>query len=145
VVCQVCPARVILPLFSAKMPTFPTFKTVLTSIFSSLSLLFLFIYICGLFITRAWCRICPNGTLTGFFNRGALIVKRKESRKCTKCGICRRVCPFGNEHVYSEKKLKTLQNPECIMCLTCIEKCPEQDCLSLTIFGKKIYTSRFKK
>lgn len=143
--CQVCPARTILPLLIGKTPTWPTFLTALTSIFSTLSLIFLGIYVMGLFITRGWCRICPNGTFTSLFNKGALIVKHKDVRKCTKCGICKRVCPFDNDHVFEEKINEHINHPNCIMCFNCINKCPEKDCLYVTFLGKRIFSSNFKK
>jgi len=145
VACQVCPARTIIPLFGGRMPTMPTFLTPITSFFSVLALIFLGIFICSLFVTRAWCRICPNGSLTSLFNRGSLIVKKKDVTKCTKCGICKRVCPFDNNHVYEEKKNTIINHPNCIMCFNCVDKCPENDCLKVGIFGKNIFSSMFKR
>jgi ferredoxin-type protein NapH len=145
VACQVCPARTIIPIFGGKIPTMPSFFTTWTAIFSTLSLIFLAIYLCGLFVTRAWCRICPNGTITSLFNKGALIIKEKDVQKCTKCGICKRVCPFENSHVFEEKENKNINHPNCIMCFNCIDKCPEKDCLSAKFLGKQIFVSDFKK
>jgi len=144
VACQVCPARTILPLFGGQVPTMPSFFTTMTAVFSTLSLIFLGIYILGLFITRAWCRICPNGTLSSLFSKGALVVKEKDVRKCTKCGICKRTCPFENNHVFEEKEKKNINHPNCIMCFNCVEKCPEKDCLKVTVLGKTIFRSKFR-
>jgi len=143
--CQACPARTIIPLFGGVKPTMPTFLTITTSIFSTLSLIFLAIYISGLAITRAWCRICPNGTFTSLFNKGAWVIKEKDVRKCTKCGICKRVCPFENNHVFEEKKAKNINHPNCVMCFNCVDKCPEKDCLKVKFAGKEIFSSKFKK
>lgn len=143
--CQVCPARTIIPLFGGQIPSTPSFFTFWTAFFSTLSLIFLLIYVFELFVTRFWCRICPNGTVSSLFNKGALIVKEKDVQKCTKCGICKRVCPFENNHVFEEKKNKIINHPNCIMCFNCIAKCPEQDCLKVKIFGKQIFTSKFRK
>ena len=145
VACQVCPARTILPILGGKLPTMPSFITTFTSIFSTISLAFLAIFLSGLFITRAWCRICPNGSFTSLFNKGSLIVKEKDVRKCTKCGVCKRVCPFENTHVYEEKNKKVINHPNCVMCLNCIDNCPEKDCLKVKVFGKTIFSSKFRK
>jgi ferredoxin-type protein NapH len=144
VACQVCPARTIIPLFGGQLPTTPSFFTAATAVFSTLSLIFLGIYISGLFVTRSWCRVCPNGTLSGLFSKGALLVKEKDVRKCTRCGICKRVCPFENNHVFEEKQKRNVNHPNCIMCFTCVEKCPEKDCLHITLMGKKIYSSKMR-
>jgi ferredoxin-type protein NapH len=144
-VCQACPARTIIPLFGGMQPTMPTFMTTITAIFSTLSLLFLLIYISGLAINRAWCRICPNGTFTSLFNKGAFITKEKDAQKCTKCGICKRVCPLDNNHVFEEKESKNINHPNCIMCFNCVDKCPEKDCLKVKLFKKTIFKSDFKK
>ena len=105
--------------------------TVTTSVLAIIGFIFLAIYISGIAITRAWCRICPNGAFISLFNKGALIEKRKDPQKCTKCGICKRVCPMNNEYVYKEKKLTTISDKDCIMCFKCIENCPEKDCLQV--------------
>jgi len=145
VACQVCPARTILPLFGGRLPTMPSFISVMTSIFATLSLVFLAIYVSGLAITRAWCRICPNGTFTSLFNKGAWIVKEKDGQKCTRCGICKRVCPFDNNHVFEAKGNTVINHPNCIMCFNCVDKCPEKDCLKVSIFKKRIFRSEYKK
>jgi len=144
ITCQVCPARSILPLFGGKLPTAPSFFTFWTAFFSTLSLIFLGVYIMGLFITRSWCRVCPNGTLSSLFSKGSLIVKEKDVRKCTKCGICKRTCPFENNHVFEEKEKKNINHPNCIQCFNCIEKCPEPGCLQARFFNIVLFKSKFR-
>ena len=129
---------------SSAGPVMPSFLNIATSVFSALSLLFLGFYISGVIITRPWCRICPNGSFTSLFNKGALISKQKDVRKCTKCGICKRACPFTNDHVFDEKINSSINNPNCIMCFSCIDTCPEKNCLNVNVLGKKIFKSDFK-
>ena len=143
--CQVCPSRMIFPLFSGSPLTIPTFNTTLTAIFSVLSIVFLLVFLFGVAMTRSWCRICPNGSLASLFNKGCMITKEKDLKKCTRCGICMKVCPFENKHIYKEKKSKIINNRNCIMCFECIDKCPEDDCLKVKFFGKTIFRSKFKK
>ncbi len=144
VACQVCPAKMIVPLFWLAKPLFPPFLTIPTSIFSILSFIFLGVFITGLFITRFWCTICPNGSFISLFNKGGLVIKEKDVQKCTKCGICRRVCPFTNDDIFKEKKKSVVNHKNCIMCFNCTDKCPEDGCLKVKFLGLTIFKSKFK-
>ncbi|MGY4884709.1 MAG: 4Fe-4S binding protein [Nanobdellota archaeon] len=145
VACQICPARMVFPLLGAKLPLIPPFMTLATSIFSIIGFIFLAIYLSGIAITRAWCRICPNGAFISLFNKGAIMNKTKDPLKCTKCGVCKRICPMNNEYVYKEKKLTQISDKDCIMCFKCVENCPEKDCLQVKIGKKRIFSSKFKE
>jgi len=98
-------------------------------------------------IRRFWCRFCPTGISAGALNRFRvfrwipLLRLSKKGEKCTKCGICQRVCPVQVTEVY-EKKDGDIQTSMCTMCLRCVEMCPENKCLSLKLAGKPIYRSR---
>jgi ferredoxin-type protein NapH len=99
------------------------------------------------FFRRSWCRICPLGGMIALFNRfppfkwisGVRLDKTEE--KCTKCGICKRVCPTQVTEVY-EKKSGDVAPSNCIMCLRCVEMCPEKDCLKFKVAGKSVFKSR---
>jgi ferredoxin-type protein NapH len=99
------------------------------------------------FFRRSWCQICPLGALIALFNRfppfkwisGVHLNKVEE--KCTKCGICKRVCPTQVKDVY-EKKGGDVANSQCIYCLRCVEMCPQEDCLQFKVLGKKVVKSR---
>jgi len=96
---------------------------------------------------RFWCRICPLGGLISLFNRfppfkwisGIRLNKIEE--KCTKCGICRRVCPPQVTEVYEESG-GDVTSPGCILCFRCVEMCPYEGCLEIRVAGKPIYKSR---
>ena len=66
---------------------------------------------------RFWCRICPLGALTGFFStftpfkQIALTKLTKNEQKCTRCGVCKRVCPTQADQVLI-RKAETLQSPD---------------------------------
>jgi ferredoxin len=61
--------------------------------------------------------------------------------KCTKCGICKRVCPTQVTEVY-DKKGGDVTTSNCIMCLRCVEMCPYEDALRLKAAGKTVVKSR---
>ena len=99
------------------------------------------------FFRRSWCRICPLGGLIALFNRfppfkwisGVRLEKAEE--KCTKCGVCKRVCPTQVKEVY-EAKGGDVATSQCLMCLRCVEMCPEKDCLKFKVGGKTVCKSR---
>jgi ferredoxin-type protein NapH len=144
VACQVCPARNLFPLISGHMPTWFPFNNPITMIFSFIGIFFLILLTLGFFGKRVWCRFCPNGIIQGWFNKGSLVTKEKDVRKCTRCGICLRVCPMDNTYMYDEKIKKNVNNSDCINCFTCVDKCPETDCLTVKFAGKKIFSSKYK-
>ena len=99
------------------------------------------------FYRRLWCRICPLGGLIALFSRfppfkrlsGVRLEKVEE--KCTKCGICKRVCPTQVKEVYEEKS-GDVYTSSCILCLRCVEMCPYEDCLKFKVAGKTVCKSR---
>jgi ferredoxin-type protein NapH len=99
------------------------------------------------FFRRSWCKICPLGALIALFNRfppfrwvsGVRLNKVEE--KCTKCGICKRVCPTQVNEVYEEKS-GDVATSQCIFCLRCVEMCPSEDCLQFKFVGKTVCKSR---
>jgi ferredoxin-type protein NapH len=101
----------------------------------------------ALFFRRSWCRICPLGALIALFNRfppfkwisGVRLTKKEE--KCNKCGICKRVCPTEAKKVY-EQKSGDVASSQCILCLRCVEMCPNEDCLQFKFAGKTVCKSR---
>lgn len=96
---------------------------------------------------RFWCRFCPTGLSLAALNRfkefrwAPLLSLNKNGEKCTKCGICSRVCPVQVTEVY-EKKTGAVDTSMCMLCLRCVEMCPEKDCLSLGIVGRCIRSSQ---
>ena len=103
--------------------------------------------IAALVFRRFWCRMCPLGGLIGLFSTYApfkwIAMTRlvKDEKKCTKCGICKRVCPPGVTEVYEEKggDVTTLQ---CILCARCVEMCPYEGALKINVAKKTLLKSR---
>lgn len=99
------------------------------------------------FVRRFWCRFCPTGASFAILNRFRgfrwmpLLRLNKVEEKCTKCGICKRVCPAQVLDVY-EQKGGDITTSMCMLCLRCVEMCPYEDCLKLNMAGKTLFKSR---
>ncbi|MCL5949445.1 MAG: 4Fe-4S binding protein [Candidatus Bathyarchaeota archaeon] len=98
-------------------------------------------------VRRFWCRFCPTGISIAAVNRFRhfkwmpLLRLNKEETKCTKCGICKRVCPVQVTEVYN-KKGGNIDTSMCTLCLRCVEMCPQKECLQLTAYRRRIFSSR---
>lgn len=155
--CQVCPMKPLCMLTETGMGVLKsewTFGTTSGQFFqlgyyvTSLNLAVLTVVtIAAFFFRRSWCRICPLGGLIAVFNRfppfkwisGVRLEKTEE--KCSKCGVCKRVCPTQVTQVY-EGKSGDVATSQCIMCLRCVEMCPHEDTLKFKFAGKTVCKSR---
>jgi len=99
------------------------------------------------FIRRGWCRFCPTGISIAVVNKlkgfkwAPVLHLDKNETKCTKCGICKRVCPVQVNEVYEQKGGKIMTSM-CMLCLRCVEMCPYEDCLRVNVGGKTVFKSR---
>ena len=143
--CQICPARLICPLFGLIKPNWKDFENAITSTFTILAWIFLGIFLAAFYFgRRIWCHLCPVGLINSLFNKGAGIELKKKAVKCNKCGLCTETCPMGLTEMYYKNTDGVYNQPGCIMCFRCIEICPKDECLSVNLFGKKIIESKFK-
>lgn len=139
--CQVCPGRLICPVFGLQMPSWRDFANAFTGTFTILAWLALVLFLAAFVVgRRVWCRVCPIGLVTSWFNRGALLELRKDPQNCNRCGSCSDACPMGNTHVRDEKK-ERMNHPDCIFCLRCIEQCPKEKCLSVRFLNRTLISS----
>ena len=105
------------------------------------------ITILALAYRRVWCRICPLGAITALFSsftpfkQIALTKLQKDEQKCTKCGVCKRVCPTQATAMY-EKKGGDVTESRCMLCARCVEICPYEGALKMTFAGKTLAKSR---
>ena len=96
---------------------------------------------------RFWCRICPLGALTALFSsftpfkQIALTKLQKDEQKCTKCGVCKRVCPTQATAMY-EQKGGDVTESRCMLCARCVEICPYDGALKMTFARKTLMESR---
>jgi ferredoxin-type protein NapH len=155
--CQVCPMKPLCVLLQASVGLMrPEWLTEATTgdfyqlgfYLTSLNLFVLgLVTVAAFFYRRAWCRICPLGALIALFNRfqpfkrfsGIRLDKVEE--KCTKCGICKRVCPTQVTEIY-EKKGGDVTTSNCLLCMRCVEMCPYEDALRVKVAGKIVFKSR---
>jgi len=142
--CLTCPTRYVLDLFPGFHTTYMTWNTPYYIISSIILLIFIGLFILSFFVRRFWCRLCPNGAFLALFNKGSFTTKEKDLQKCTKCGICYQVCPMDNEDVYLRRNMKVMNSKNCVMCFECVNKCPENDCLTVNIANKTVLRSKFK-
>ena len=119
----------------------PFVTSILVYFFIAATLLSTFLF------RRFWCRFCPTGISLAAANRfkafkwAPLLHINKTEEKCTKCGICKRVCPVQVTDVY-EQKGGEITTSVCLNCTRCIEMCPYEGCLKLTLAGKSLFKSR---
>jgi ferredoxin-type protein NapH len=98
-------------------------------------------------IRRVWCRFCPTGISLAVVNRfkgfkwAPLLHIDKDEEKCTKCGVCRRVCPVQVTEVYEQKGGK-IETSQCMLCARCVEMCPYKDTLKIKLANKTLFKSR---
>lgn len=114
--------------------------------------IFMFIFVAltvasSFFMRRFWCRFCPTGASLAIgnkfksFKRVPALHIYKEEEKCTKCGICKRVCPLQVTDVYEQRGGK-INTSLCMLCFRCVEMCPYEDCLKVKFAGKTAFASR---
>lgn len=132
--CNFCPMVAVSPILAGMS----------TSLYVS-GFLMVLVLMGGFFKRRAFCTICPLGTIMGFFHKYSLFRVRKDCQSCTECGACYEACPMGIKIIYTEREKSDVTHADCIMCGECVKCCPEDNALSLTFVGEKIYTSSRKK
>jgi ferredoxin-type protein NapH len=99
------------------------------------------------FIRRFWCRFCPTAASLSVINRfkgfmwAPLLHLEKDEEKCTKCGVCKRVCQSQVTDVYEQRGGK-INTTMCMLCLRCTEMCPYEDTLKLKFGNKTLFKSR---
>ena len=99
------------------------------------------------FVRRLWCRFCPTGASFGALNQfkgfKALppLYIDKDEEKCTKCGVCKRVCTVQVNEVYDQKGGK-IGTSQCMLCARCVEMCPYEDALKIKLGKKTLFRSR---
>ncbi|HMK82516.1 MAG TPA: 4Fe-4S binding protein [Candidatus Bathyarchaeia archaeon] len=74
-------------------------------------------------VPRFWCRyICPTGALMAILQKHSLAGIKRDPVKCTKCPHCEIRCPMQINIL--DLSWEKFNDPECIMCMECIDACP---------------------
>jgi len=143
-VCSVCPGRYSAPLSAGGTPHVAVNYHSPTAItMSLLGLAIAAVVIFGSLLKRRFfCSYCPMGLLLSFYNRISFLRLKKDPLKCTYCEACYNACPVDIKAIYSEREKETIYHADCIMCMKCIENCPEDGALSASFLGIKVYTSK---
>jgi len=145
--CRICPGRFFFSLLSGntgRIAFDP--RSVSSMILTILGLAISMIVFVGSFVKRRfWCAFCPLGLIMSWYRKIAFFKLKKDDSKCTKCEICYNVCPLDIEEIYKTSGKIDVTFPDCILCLKCIEKCPEERALYATFLGKTIYKSSSDK
>ncbi len=131
--CNFCPAVAVSPILAGMS----------TSLYVS-GFIMIFVMIGGFFKRRLFCNICPLGYIIGLFHKISLFRIKKDCTACTECGACYEACPMGIKQIYTERGKTSVTDANCIMCGECVKCCPEDNALSLTCAGLKLYTSSRK-
>lgn len=141
--CQLCPGKYILPLITLSPDRIlVNFESTTQVVMSSLGLLFSLMVIIGALVKRRfWCPYCPLGLLMSWYRRWSLLKLKKEDAACTHCRICADVCPMEIEEVFRSRGRVDVTFADCILCLKCIEHCPEDRALRVDFVGWTIYRS----
>ena len=132
--CNFCPMVSVSPILAG----------ISTSLYVS-GFLMIFVLIGSFFKRRLFCSVCPVGYMVGLFHKVSLFRVKKDCTACTECGACYEACPMGIKQIYTERGKADVTDANCIMCGECVRCCPEDNALSLTFAGAKIYSSSRKK
>jgi polyferredoxin len=91
--------------------------------------------IASIFIQNFWCRyLCPYGAFLGLFSLASPLMIRRKPETCIDCGKCARNCPS----LLPVDHLVTVKSAECTACLICIDACPVEGALDLTVARRRV-------
>ncbi|MBI5556408.1 MAG: 4Fe-4S binding protein [Deltaproteobacteria bacterium] len=141
--CMICPGRTVLPLFNGDFSQLAIdFSSRTKMILTALGMAVTGIFLAGSFVKkRFFCLFCPMSALHYLFAKAALLRLGKDGAKCTRCGNCYRACDVGLRSIADDVTSKNMVKDDCMMCLKCVEACPEEGCLKVSFLGLPVYES----
>jgi len=84
----------------------------------------------ALLIPRFWCRyLCPLGGAISLLGNLSLLRIRRDVATCKSCAVCNRPCPVKIDVAQADPAVSA----DCIGCLECVEACPHEGALSVTL------------
>lgn len=141
--CMICPGRTVLPLFIGDFSQLAIdFSSKTKMILTGLGMAITGLFFAGAFAKKRFiCLFCPMSAFHYLFSKAALLRLTKDGTKCTRCGNCYRACDVGIQAIADDLESKNIVKDDCMMCLKCVESCPENGCLKATFIGLPVYES----
>lgn len=141
--CLICPARMILPMFSGDLSQLTIdFSSKTAIIMTALGMAITGLFVVGAFVKkRFFCFFCPMSALHYLVAKPALLKLKKDGDKCTRCGDCYRVCDMQIKAIADDVTNKNIMADDCMLCLKCVASCPEEGALKATFAGIPIFTA----
>lgn len=139
--CLICPARMILPMFTADFSQFTIdFSSKTAVVMTALGMAVTGLFLAGSFVKkRFFCFFCPMSALHYLISKPALLKLKKDGDKCTRCGDCYRVCDMEIKEIADDIKTVNIMTDDCTLCLKCVASCPEPGALKATFAGIPIF------
>lgn len=141
--CQMCPARVISPMFTGDFSQWTIdFSSKTNMILTAFGVSFASLFFIGSFVKkRFFCFFCPMSALHYIFANTSIVKFKKNGSKCTRCGDCYVVCDMQIKDIADDVISTNILRDDCILCLKCVAACPEDDVLHFDIFNIKVFSS----
>lgn len=78
------------------------------------------------FKPRAWCTICPMGSMQGISSKNTYLLTVNEH--CVECRKCQKVCPISTYpgEFHQKDSLGQVPSVECLRCSNCVVNCPKK-------------------
>ena len=141
--CMICPGRTVLPLFVGDISQLDIdFSSKTKMVLTALGMAVTGLFFVGSFVKkRFFCLFCPMSAFHYIFHKAGLLRLTKNGDKCTRCGNCYRACDVGIRAIADDIESKNIVTDDCMICLKCVEVCPEEGCLKASFLGLSIYES----
>ncbi len=141
--CMICPGRTLLPVFHGDFSQLNIdFSSKTKMVFTALGMTITGLFLVGSFIKkRFFCLFCPMSAFHYIFHKAGFLRLSKDASKCTRCGNCYRACDVGIRAIADDLTHKNIVKDDCMMCLKCIEACPEEDCLQASFLTLPVFES----
>lgn len=141
--CLICPARMILPMFTGDLSQFTIdFSSKTALVMTALGMGITGLFLAGAFVKkRFFCFFCPMSALHYLISKPALLKLKKDGDKCTRCGDCYTVCDMEIKEIADDIKTRDIMMDDCILCFKCVAACPEPGALKANFASVTFFES----